>query len=63
MARTFAQDVVADWKKLHTEVLAVEECFEDEDFRSLCVGWCLSRGMDTETAYAFYEAMITAGFF
>ena len=60
-------DLKAEWLKLYSEVLTPDEHDEDffaeEDFRSLCVGWALAKGLSAPEAFAFYNEMISAGAF
>ena len=33
------------------------------DSESLCVGWCMAKGMTAKEAFAFYGAMVKIGYF
>ena len=60
---------IAAWKKVFL-VLAAEcekdsedesNCYwvyEESDFESICVGWCMAQGMTLDEARDFYQQMI-----
>ncbi len=58
-------ELKAEWLKLYSEVLTPDgdafDWYKGEDFRSLCVGWALAKGLSTEQAFDFYREMSSSG--
>lgn len=50
------------WIELYKTVLNQPD-FENSDFESLCVGWCLAKGFTTDQAFDFYRQMIKREYF
>lgn len=69
-------ELVKEWEILYNkhgkseeelEALSDDErdelVYSDADWQSLCVGWCLGKGLTPPQGYRFYEAMIGLGLF
>jgi hypothetical protein len=50
-------ELVEEWKKAYAQFCA-DHGSDDWDFRSLCIGWCVAKGLTTEQGYDFYQKMI-----
>ena len=52
----------ARWKEFYDET-SDNDLLADADFESLCVGWCLAKGLTVEESYDFYQTQISLGYF
>lgn len=54
------QDLINAWKEvyLHVEELDNRSATGNADWESLCVGWCIARGLTIEAAFEFYQETI-----
>jgi hypothetical protein len=45
------------WAELYKSRLFNDD-FQECDFESLCVGWCLALGLSTDDAFTFYRRQV-----
>lgn len=57
--------LIAEWRLIYAQASLIEEYSDKRaiDWESLCIGWCLAKGLSIKTAYAFYQKMIPLGLF
>lgn len=57
--------LISEWKLVHAQAGPIDENADKggADWRSLCVGWCLAKGLSVDDAYAFYQQMIPLNLF
>jgi hypothetical protein len=75
MAKTPKKKLIAEWKAVFDDLSAeglndVDAADnhtywvnEESDFQSICVGWCMGRGMSLDEALNFYQQMIPLDLF
>lgn len=53
-------ELVAAWAIIYAQAAEIEELADKggADWESLCVGWCLGRGLTVIEAHEFYRLMI-----
>lgn len=56
--------LVDEWRLIHAQADLIEE-YSDKgnDWESLCIGWCMGKGLTVKTAYWFYQQMIPLDLF
>ena len=61
----FPLKLIEEWKRLYSQAEEIDERSDKggADWESLCVGWCLAKGLSFDEAFEFYQAMIPLGFF
>lgn len=60
------EELIHEWGKLYKRQAKKIDELADKgaaDWESLCVGWCLGKGLSVEDSYKFYQAMIPKGLF
>ena len=57
--------LVEEWRKVYNQHDEIDEMGDKggADWESLCVGWCVAKGLTVEQAYDFYQDMIPLGLF
>ena len=52
-------DLLEEWRNVCSQSEHIEALSDHgNDWESLCVGWCLAKGLTAEQAYVFYSQMI-----
>lgn len=59
------EELVKEWTVIYAQADMIDESADKggADWESLCVGWCLAKGLSIETSYWFYQQMIPRGLF
>jgi hypothetical protein len=59
------KELIEQWKSVYFLAQEIDSMADKggADWESLCVGWCLAKGLSVEEAYDFYQAMITLKLF
>jgi hypothetical protein len=52
--------LVEQWKETYDEFSA-HGLSEETDYENFCWGWCMAKGLTTDEAYEFYQAMVALG--
>lgn len=50
-------ELLAQWREAYAKFIA-DDASAEWDFESLCIGWCVAKGLSTEQGYNFYQEMI-----
>jgi radical SAM protein with 4Fe4S-binding SPASM domain len=51
------EKLIDDWSATYKKVNKHESC-QNFDYESLCVGWCVAKGLTVDDALDFYQDMI-----
>jgi hypothetical protein len=54
------KQLIKEWKKAF-KILCKDEVCGDWDFESLCIGWCLAKGLSTKEGSNFYQERVHYG--
>ena len=59
------ETLIEEWRKIHEQSEAIDATsrHDGHDWQSLCIGWCLAKGLSLEESDEFYSKMITMGLF
>ena len=59
------KQLIEDWRKIHERGAEIDETsrHDGHDWQSLCMGFCLGKGLSLDEAHAFYNRMIEEGLF
>jgi hypothetical protein len=49
--------LIEEWRSWY-EKYSKWEVLEEQDFESICIGWCCAKGMTPDEGYDFYQEMI-----
>lgn len=57
------EELWKEWEKTYDTVFTANEYFEDVNFESLCVGWCIAKGLTLLQAQEFFAEAVHRGVF
>lgn len=59
------KDLLSEWKKVYVQGEDIDSRSDHDgaDWESLCVGWCIAKGLSVEDSFKFYQKMIPLDLF